>query len=62
MGEYRATITWRLTADDDDAHTVGYSARDGFKRTKVHTAISEEEATWFVAELVAVGFAMPSFQ
>ena len=28
------------------ADLIGYSARDGFKQTKVHTAIGEEHGYW----------------
>jgi len=44
------------------AHWIGYSERDAFKRTKVHTAIGEEERyVVHVAELAVFGFAMPRF-
>lgn len=42
--------------------SVGYSARDGFKRTRVHTAIGEEAGYALrVAELVVLGVTMTSF-
>lgn len=44
------------------ADPIGYSARDGFRRTRVHTAISEEEGYALrVAELAVLGFTIPSF-
>jgi clan AA aspartic protease (TIGR02281 family) len=44
------------------ADRIGYSARDGYKRTKVRTAIGEEEAYILrVAELTVLGFTMPRF-
>src|SRR5204862_8944 len=44
------------------ADAIGYSARDAFKRTKVHTAISEEEGyVLHVAELTVLGFSMLGF-
>jgi len=44
------------------ADLIGYSARDGFRRAKVHTAIGEEEGYVLrVAELSVLGFAMPAF-
>jgi len=42
--------------------SVGYSARDGFKRTRVHTAIGEEAGYALrVAEFVVLGVTMTSF-
>jgi predicted aspartyl protease len=42
--------------------SVGYGARDGFKRTRVHTAIGEEAGYALrVAELVVLGVTMTSF-
>lgn len=44
------------------ANWIGYSERDAFKRTKVHTAIGEEKGyVVHVAELEVFGFAMPRF-
>lgn len=44
------------------ANWIGYSESDAFKRTKVHTAIGEEEGyVVHVAELAVFGFAMPRF-
>ena len=44
------------------ADSIGYSPRDGFKRTRVHTAIGEEEGYALrVADLAVLGFTMPSF-
>ena len=44
------------------ADSIGYSARDGFIRTRVHTAIGSEEGYGLcVAELAALGFTMTSF-
>jgi len=44
------------------ADTLGYSARDAFKRTKVHTSIGEEEGyVIHVTELQAMGFVIPGF-
>jgi len=42
--------------------SIGYSARDGFKRARVHTAIGEEEGYALrVAGLAVLGFTMPRF-
>ena len=44
------------------ADLVGYSARDGVQRTRVHTAVGSEEGYLLrVTELEALGFAKPSF-
>jgi predicted aspartyl protease len=44
------------------ADVIGYSARDGFKRARVHTAVGEEEGYVLrVAELAVLGIAMTSF-
>jgi hypothetical protein len=44
------------------ADWIGYSARDGIRRARVHTAIGSEEGYLLrVAELEALGVAMPSF-
>jgi predicted aspartyl protease len=44
------------------ADSIGYSARDGIKRARVHTAVGSEEGYVLrVAELDVVGVAMPSF-
>jgi clan AA aspartic protease (TIGR02281 family) len=44
------------------ADLIGYSARDGFKQTKVHTAIGEEHGYWLrVAEFAVLGATMQSF-
>ncbi len=50
------------TMTPETADLIGYSARDAFKRTRVHSAISEEEGyVVHVAELAALGFVMPAF-
>lgn len=55
-GAVLTTITHELAA------LVGYSSRDGIKRARVHTAIGSEDGYVLrVAELTALGFAMPSF-
>ena len=44
------------------ADSIGYSARNALMRTKVHTAIGEEEGyVVHVAELAVLGFALPNF-
>jgi predicted aspartyl protease len=44
------------------ADSIGYTARDGFKRTRVRTAIGDEEGYGLrVAEFTVLGFTMPSF-
>jgi clan AA aspartic protease (TIGR02281 family) len=44
------------------AERIGYSPRDGVRRTRVHTAIGEEEGYILrVAELVVLGVAVTSF-
>jgi predicted aspartyl protease len=44
------------------ADLIGYSPRDGVKRTRVHTAVGEEEGYLLhVAELAVLGYAMTSF-
>jgi clan AA aspartic protease (TIGR02281 family) len=50
------------TMTHEMANALGYSARDGFKRTRVHTAIGEETGYALrVAALTALHFTMPSF-
>lgn len=42
--------------------SVGYSARDGYRRTRVHTAIGDEEGYMLrMAEFVALGDTRTSF-
>jgi clan AA aspartic protease (TIGR02281 family) len=44
------------------ADVIGYSARDAFQRTRVHTAIGSEEGYLLhVSELDVLGLAMPRF-
>ena len=44
------------------ADLVGYSARDAFKRVKIHTAVGEEEGYLLrVAEFSSLGFTLPNF-
>ncbi len=44
------------------AELIGYSPRDGVRRTRVHTAVGEEEGYVLrVAELDVLGVAMTSF-
>jgi predicted aspartyl protease len=44
------------------ADLIGYSPRDGVKRTRVHTAVGEEEGYLLhVTELAVLGYAMTSF-
>ena len=44
------------------ADLIGYSARDGFKRAWVHTAVGKEEGYVLrVAEFAVLGFAMTNF-
>jgi predicted aspartyl protease len=44
------------------ADPIGYSARDGFKRTRVHTAVGEEKGYALrVAEFAVLSFKIPSF-
>src|ERR1041385_6066697 len=44
------------------ADATGYSARDGVKRMRVHTAIGQEEDFLLrIAELAVLGVTMPSF-
>jgi predicted aspartyl protease len=67
----RGTATGRFVLDTgavfttivpEIADSIGYSARDGFKRTRVRTAIGSEEGYGLrVAELTVLGFTMPSF-
>ena len=41
---------------------IGYGPRDGFRRTKVHTAIGEEKGYALrVAEFTVLGFTLTSF-
>jgi predicted aspartyl protease len=50
------------TMTPDFADSIGYSARDGVRRTRVRTAVGSEEGYLLhVAELDVLGFAMPSF-
>jgi predicted aspartyl protease len=67
----RGTFTGRFVLDTGAAATtmaheraefIGYSPRDGFRRTKVHTAIGAEEGYVLrVAEFTALGFTLTSF-
>jgi predicted aspartyl protease len=67
----RGTVSGRFVLDTGAVLTtvipeivdsIGYSARDGFKRARVHTAIGEEEGYVLrVAELAVLGFTMPRF-
>ena len=67
----RGTTTGRFVLDTGSAMTtmthemasaIGYSARDGFKRTRVHTAIGEETGYVLrVAEFTVLQFTMLSF-
>ena len=67
----RGTVTGRFVLDTGAVLTtmipelvdpIGYSARDGVKRTRVHTAIGEEEGyVLHVAEFAVLGFTMSSF-
>ena len=67
----RSTTTGRFVLDTGSTVTtmthelaslIGYSARDGFKLTRVHTAVGEETGYALrVAELTALHFTMPSF-
>ena len=44
------------------AELIGYTARDGIRRTRVRTALSSEEGYLLsIAKLEALGFAMTSF-
>jgi predicted aspartyl protease len=44
------------------ASSIGYGPRDGFRRTKVHTAIGEEAGYVLrVSKLTALGFTLASF-
>jgi clan AA aspartic protease (TIGR02281 family) len=50
------------TMTHERADAIGYSARDGFRRTTVRTAIGKEEGfTVCVAELTVLGFTETSF-
>jgi predicted aspartyl protease len=50
------------TMTPEIADLIGYSARDGIKRARVHTAIGSEEGYLLrVAKLEALGVSMPSF-
>jgi len=50
------------TVTPEFVDSIGYSPRDGFRRTRVRTAIGVEEGYGLrVAELAVLGFAMPSF-
>ena len=56
-GAAMTTITPEL------AELLGYSARDGLRRTRVHTAVGSEEGYVLeVAELVALGTVLQSFR
>ena len=67
----RGTFTGRFVLDTGAAATtmareraelIGYSPRDGFRRTKVHTALGAEEGYVLrVAEFTALGFTLTSF-
>lgn len=67
----RATVSGRFVLDTgavlttmipEFAELIGYSARDGFKRAKVHTAIGEEHGYLLrVAEFAVLGDAVQSF-
>jgi len=67
----RGTVSGRFVLDTGAVLTTvipelvesfGYSARDGFKRARVHTAIGEEEGYALrVAGLAVLGFTMPRF-
>jgi clan AA aspartic protease (TIGR02281 family) len=67
----RGTVTGRFVLDTGAAATtmtpeladsIGYGPRDGFRRTKVHTAIGAEEGYVLrVAELTVLGFTLTSF-
>lgn len=55
-GAVYTTITSELAAD------IGYSARDGIRRTRVRTAIGREQGyVLAVAELAVLGIVVPSF-
>jgi predicted aspartyl protease len=55
-GAAATTLTPRLI------EKIGYTRGDGFKRTKVHTAVGEEHGYWLrVAELRVLGVTTPSF-
>jgi clan AA aspartic protease (TIGR02281 family) len=44
------------------ANSIGYGPRDGFRRTKVHTAIGAEEGYALrLAEFTVLGFTLTSF-
>jgi len=50
------------TMTQELASSIGYGPRDGFRRTKVHTAISEEEGYALrLAEFTVLGFTLTSF-
>ena len=50
------------TMTHEMASAIGYSARDGFKRTRVHTAIGQETGyVVHVAEFAALHFTMLRF-
>jgi predicted aspartyl protease len=67
----RGTVSGRFVLDTGAVLTtvipelvesIGYSARDGFNRARVHTAIGEEEGYALrVAGLAVLGFTMPRF-
>jgi predicted aspartyl protease len=55
-GAVYTTITPELAAD------IGYSVRDGIRRTRVRTAIGSEQGyVLAVAELAVLGLIVPSF-
>jgi clan AA aspartic protease (TIGR02281 family) len=67
----RGTVTGRFVLDTgasattmthERAELLGYSPRDVFRRTKVHTAIGAEEGYVLrVSELTVLGFTLASF-
>jgi len=67
----RGTVTGRFVLDTgaaattmtpERAHLIGYGPRDGFRRTKVHTAIGAEEGYVLrVTEFTVLGFTLTSF-
>ncbi len=68
----RSTLAARLVFDTGASATtlipefvedLGYSARDGIRPKRMHTALSEEEGyTLEVAELSALGVTTPNFE
>lgn len=67
----RGSAVKRLVLDTGAAATtlipevldeIGYSPRDGFQRSTVHSAIGQEHGYWLrVAELSVLGIATPAF-